>query len=77
MIVNDHLEEAAKRGKERTQWLLDIEGNPTTHNTRYFSSCKDKFLTYYRGARSDNGLAERLLLDRGKERTSEYEASLR
>ena len=77
MIVNDHMEEAAKRAKERIEWLLNVEGNPTTFNTHYFSDYKDKFLTYYRDARGDNGLMEKLLLGRGKKRSSEQEASLR
>ena len=77
MIINDHLEEASKRAKERIEWLLNVEGNPTTLNTHYFSSYKDKFLTYYRDARGDNSLTEKFLLGRGKKRSSEHEASLR
>ena len=74
MIVNDHLDKAAHRTKERIQWLLDIEGSPTTLNTHYFASYKDKFLTYYRDARDyDNSLMAKLQLARAP---SDFEASV-
>ncbi|KAG8220546.1 P-loop containing nucleoside triphosphate hydrolase protein [Butyriboletus roseoflavus] len=51
MIVNDHLDEAAERTKEKIQWLLDLERNPTTFNTHYFVDYKDKFLSHYKACR--------------------------
>lgn len=76
MIVNDHLEEASHRTKDRIQWLLKLEGNPTTLNTHYYAAYKDKFLTYYRDARGDSGLMEKLQLGRGKKRSSEHQTSI-
>lgn len=77
MIVNDHLEEASKRAREKIQWLHSLEGHPNTLNTHYFADYKDKFLIYYRDARGDNSLVERLQLGRGTERPHHQEASLR
>ncbi|KAG6382183.1 hypothetical protein JVT61DRAFT_833 [Boletus reticuloceps] len=50
MIVNDHLDEAAIRTKDRIQWLLELEQNPTTLNTHYYADYRDKFLAYYKAA---------------------------
>ena len=60
MIVHDHLEEAASRTKEKIQWLLELEKNPTTLNTHYYSDYKDKFYAYYKVARDDSELGNKL-----------------
>lgn len=60
MIVNDHLDEAADQTKQRIQWLLDLEGTPTTLNTHYYADYKDKFLSYYKAAQGDSDLVTRL-----------------
>ena len=57
MTVQDHLDVAAERTKERIQWILDLEGSPMTLNTDYFSDYRDKFLALYKGARDKNGVA--------------------
>ncbi|KAH0828920.1 P-loop containing nucleoside triphosphate hydrolase protein [Lanmaoa asiatica] len=60
MIVNDHLDECADRTKERIQWLLGLEGNPTTLNTHYYADYKDKFLAHYKASRDKNDLVVKL-----------------
>jgi len=65
MIVNDHLDEAASQTKQRIQWLLDLEKNPTTLNTHYYDDYKDKFLTFYKAAQDDSDLVTRLQQGRG------------
>ena len=60
MIVNDHLDEAANRTKEKIQWLLHLEQNPTTLNTHYYADYKDKFIAYYKAAREDSDLLRKL-----------------
>jgi len=60
MIVNDHLDEAASQTKQRIQWLLDLEGTPTTLNTHYYADYKDKFLTYYKASQDDSDLVTRV-----------------
>jgi hypothetical protein len=60
MIVHDHLDEAANRTKEKIQWLLELEKNPTTLNTHYYSDYKDKFYAYYKVARDDSELGNKL-----------------
>lgn len=64
MIVNDHLDVAAEKTKEKIQWLLDLERNPTTLNTHYFSDYKDKFLSFYKASRDQTDLAIKLNRDR-------------
>ncbi|KAG6374238.1 hypothetical protein JVT61DRAFT_4247 [Boletus reticuloceps] len=56
MIVNDHLDEAAIRTKDRIQWLLELEQNPTTLNTHYYADYRDKFLVHYKAALNDGVL---------------------
>ncbi|KAF8553727.1 hypothetical protein OG21DRAFT_1441498 [Imleria badia] len=74
MIVNDHLDEVAERTKEKIRWLLDLEKNPTTLNTHYYTDYKDKFYAYYKAARDDGDLAAML---RGEQpRTSGFEYSV-
>ena len=60
MIVHDHLDEAAKQTKQRIQWLLDLEGTPTTLNTHYYADYKDKFFTYYKASQDDSDLVTRI-----------------
>ena len=60
MIAHDHLDEAANRTKERIQWLLDLEQNPTTLNTHYYTDYREKFLAHYKAALDDSDLAARL-----------------
>ncbi|KIJ63497.1 hypothetical protein HYDPIDRAFT_29303 [Hydnomerulius pinastri MD-312] len=60
MIVNDHLDEAAARTKEKIEWLLALEQAPTTLNTHYYSDYKDKFLSYYKGCRDKGDLVAKL-----------------
>lgn len=72
-IVNDHLDEAADRTKEKIQWLVDLEGNPTTLNTHYYSDYKDKFLAHYKAALDDSDLATKLRVPR---RSSDFELSI-
>ena len=60
MTVQDHLDVAAEHTKERIQWILDLEGSPTTLNTHYFSDYRDKFLAYYKGIRNSDGLATQI-----------------
>lgn len=64
MIVNDHLDEAAESTKQKIQWLLDLERNPTTLNTHYYADYKDKFLSYYKAARDNTDLVTKLQRDR-------------
>lgn len=64
MIINDHLDEAADRTKEKIQWLLDLERNPTTLNTHYYADYKDKFIAYYKSTRGENDLVVKLQRDR-------------
>ncbi|KAG9308178.1 P-loop containing nucleoside triphosphate hydrolase protein [Chiua virens] len=73
MVVNDHLDEAAERTKERIQWLLDLEDNPTTLNTHYYSDYKDKFLAYYKACRDERDLVTKLQLGRQAKRSDERE----
>ncbi|KAH7883426.1 P-loop containing nucleoside triphosphate hydrolase protein [Phlebopus sp. FC_14] len=60
IIVNEHLEEAAARTKEKIAWLLALEKAPTTLNTHYYSDYMDKFMAYYRGCRDNSELTTRL-----------------
>ncbi|KAF8434364.1 P-loop containing nucleoside triphosphate hydrolase protein [Boletus edulis BED1] len=60
MIVNDHLDEAAIRTKDRIQWLLELEQNPTTLNTHYYANYRDKFLAYYKAALDDSDLLTKI-----------------
>ncbi|KAF8551404.1 hypothetical protein OG21DRAFT_1478160 [Imleria badia] len=73
MIVNDHLDEAADRTKQKIQWLVDLEGNPTTLNTHYYSDYKDKFLSHYKAARDDGDLPTKL---RAHRRSPDFELSI-
>ncbi|KAI9456485.1 P-loop containing nucleoside triphosphate hydrolase protein [Boletus coccyginus] len=65
MIVHDHLDEAATQTKQRIQWLLELEKNPTTLNTHYYADYKDQFLTFYKAAQDDSDLVTRLQQVRG------------
>ncbi|KIM62717.1 hypothetical protein SCLCIDRAFT_118891 [Scleroderma citrinum Foug A] len=56
MTVQDHLDVAAERTKERIRWILDLEGSPTTLNTHYFTDYRGKFFAYYKGVRDNNSL---------------------
>ena len=60
MIVNNHLDEAANRTKEKIQWLLHPEQNLPTLNTHYHANYKDKFITYYKAAWEDSDLLRKL-----------------
>lgn len=60
MIVNEHLDSAAKKAKEKITWLLELEKAPTTLNVHYYSNYKIKFLGYYKGCRDHGELAKKL-----------------
>lgn len=60
MIVNEHLDSAAKQAKERIDWLLELEKAPTTLNVHYYSNYKIKFLGYYKGCRDPGALTTKL-----------------
>jgi hypothetical protein len=60
MIVNEHLDNAAKQAKEKINWLLELEKAPTTLNVHYYSDYKTKFLGYYRGCRDKGELTNKL-----------------
>lgn len=74
MIVNDHLDEAAVRTKEKIQRLLALEGNPATLNTHYYADYKDKFIAYYKAARDDGDLAA--VLCGGRQQSADLEYSV-
>src|SRR5438128_369139 len=56
MTVHDHLDAAAERTKVRIQLVLYQENTPATLNTHYFSTYRDKFLAFYKGARDGDGI---------------------
>jgi hypothetical protein len=60
MIVNEHLDNAAKQAKEKIDWLLELEKAPTTLNVHYYSDYKAKFLGYYKGCRDQGELTTKL-----------------
>ncbi|KAG1734532.1 P-loop containing nucleoside triphosphate hydrolase protein [Suillus lakei] len=60
MIVNEHLDGAAKQAKEKIDWLLELEKAPTTLNVHYYSDYKAKFLGYYKGCRDKGELTVKL-----------------
>ncbi|KAG2338315.1 hypothetical protein BDR05DRAFT_893920 [Suillus weaverae] len=60
MIVNEHLDAAAKQAKEKIDWLLELEKAPTTLNVHYYSDYKTKFLGYYKGCRDHGELTAKL-----------------
>lgn len=60
MIVNEHLDAAAKQAKEKIDWLLELEKAPTTLNVHYYSDYKTKFLGYYKGCRDHGELTTKL-----------------
>jgi hypothetical protein len=60
MIVNEHLENAAKQAKDKINWLLELEKSPTTLNVHYYSDYKTKFLGYYKGCRDQGELTNKL-----------------
>lgn len=60
MIVNEHLDSAAKQAKEKISWLLELEKAPTTLNVHYYSDYKTKFLGYYKGCRDHGELTKKL-----------------
>jgi hypothetical protein len=60
MIVNEHLDTATKRAKEKVDWLLELEKAPTTLNVHYYSYYKGKFLAYYKGCRDEGELTRKL-----------------
>lgn len=49
--MTEHLKKCGDRTKERISWLLAVEKRPYTLNTHYYSDYKEKFLSFYRGAR--------------------------
>lgn len=58
MIVNDHLDEAADKTKEKIQWLLHFQRNPNTSESQHalLRRRKDKFLAHCKAARDDSDL---------------------
>lgn len=60
MIVNEHLDKAAKQAREKINWLLELEKAPTTLNVHYYSNYKIKFLGYYKGCRDREELTTKL-----------------
>lgn len=60
MIVNEHLDNAAKQAKDKINWLLELEKSPTTLNVHYYSNYKTKFLGYYKGCRDQGELTTKL-----------------
>ena len=58
--MNEHLDAATKRAKEKVDWLLELEKAPTTLNVHYYSYYKGKFLAYYKGCRDEGELTRKL-----------------
>ncbi|KAH6910213.1 P-loop containing nucleoside triphosphate hydrolase protein [Coprinopsis sp. MPI-PUGE-AT-0042] len=50
-IVQKHLNECFARTEGKIQWLLTLESRPFTLNEHYLSDYKDKFMSFYKGAR--------------------------
>lgn len=50
-IIQKHVNECLQRAEERIEWLLKLEDRPFSLNTHYLADYKDKFYSYYKGAR--------------------------
>ncbi|KAF9461878.1 P-loop containing nucleoside triphosphate hydrolase protein [Collybia nuda] len=51
IILQEHVKKCMERTEERINWLIKLENRPFSLNTHYLTDYKDKFLSYYRGAR--------------------------
>ncbi|KII95434.1 hypothetical protein PLICRDRAFT_25913 [Plicaturopsis crispa FD-325 SS-3] len=51
LVVSDHLKTCGDNATRKIEWLLQLEQRPFTLNTHYYSDYKDKFMSYYKGAR--------------------------
>ncbi|KAG6327681.1 hypothetical protein ID866_11408, partial [Astraeus odoratus] len=60
MIMQQHLDEAATRSRDRIDWLLQLESSPATSNTHYYFDYKNKFLAFYRAYRHNKNAAEKI-----------------
>lgn len=52
LLVQDHIKKRVQSTENYIDWLVSVEGRPFTLNTHYLADYKDKFLSYYKGARA-------------------------
>lgn len=52
VCVQEHLKKQLEQTEARIEWLVKLEALPYTLNTHYLSDYTEKFLAYYKGARS-------------------------
>lgn len=50
-IVENLVEHAREKTRERIEWMLELENPPFTMNDHYFSTYRDKYLAKYKEAR--------------------------
>jgi hypothetical protein len=66
-IVIAHLEQCCKEATKRIEFLLKVEGEPSTRNTSYFKDYRRKFLDFYSGV--FHGESNVCFIDRIQRRT--------
>jgi len=51
LIIQDHIKKRVQSTEAYIDWLVRLEDRPFTLNTHYLADYRDKFMSYYKGAR--------------------------
>lgn len=58
-MVEGEVEIYRNKTTERIRWMLALENPPFTNNDYYFSSCRDRYLNWYKDARKVNNIYDK------------------